>query len=98
MPKTIRRKLAEPNRQVKPSTAKAKRTTGRKLQNIRLGMWLDDPHCKKCDTLTQHPYGYEIDHKTELQDGGQDIPENRQLLCITCHKEKTEERQRNGYS
>jgi 5-methylcytosine-specific restriction endonuclease McrA len=32
---------------------------------------------------------FDIDHVTPLADGGEDVPENMQLLCSGCHADKT---------
>ena len=93
MPKIVGRRLNTPSRQVRPSS---KRITGRKLQQIRLDMWTSAPHCVNCNALTAYPYGFQIDHIIELAQGGMDVPENRQLLCLKCHDEKTLEVRRNG--
>lgn len=85
-------------------TASGKRMTGRKLQDRRLRVWSADPNCAHCGTLTVFPYGFELDHKVSLNDGGADTDENSQVLCVSrdargrkvgCHDGKT--RQDMGY-
>lgn len=41
--------------------------------------------CIKCNSLDK----LQVDHKIPRHLGGQNIMENIQILCITCHKEKT---------
>lgn len=79
-------------------TTHAVRLSGSRLQKIRFAMWKDNPHCNDCKKLTQYPYGFNIDHKVPLEQGGQDNEHNRQLLCIECHdlKSKAETKQRHG--
>ncbi|AYD67695.1 HNH endonuclease [Achromobacter sp. B7] len=86
------------------ATPGAKRMTGRKLQERRLRLWSADPHCARCGALTVYPYGFELDHKVSLNDGGTDTDENSQVLCVSrdalgrkvgCHDVKT--RQDMGY-
>lgn len=85
-------------------TPSTKRMTGRKLQDRRLRVWAAGPHCAHCGALTTYPYGFELDHKVSLNDGGADVDENTQVLCVTrdahgrkvgCHDAKT--RQDMGY-
>jgi 5-methylcytosine-specific restriction endonuclease McrA len=40
----------------------------------------------------------ELDHKRALHQGGDESPENCQLLCCGCHKEKTKRERRLGGS
>ena len=47
--------------------------------------------CADCAELL-HPKAFEIDHKTELRDGGQDVLSNLQALCSLCHAKKTRTR------
>lgn len=81
-------------------TPSATRMTGRKLQERRLRIWSADPHCAHCGELTVYPYGFELDHKLSLNDGGADTDENTQVLCVSrdahgrkagCHDAKTRE-------
>jgi|TARA_B110000977_G_scaffold176227_1_gene231681 5-methylcytosine-specific restriction endonuclease McrA len=44
--------------------------------------------CNSCQ-LFPIPPTFEVDHIVELQDGGQDVAENLQALCVTCHRDKT---------
>lgn len=43
--------------------------------------------CKRHDLYTTT--GWDIDHVIELADGGEDDAANMQLLCATCHADKT---------
>ena len=43
--------------------------------------------CNSCDNIL--PPNFEVDHIQRLDEGGQDILENLQCLCPTCHSNKT---------
>lgn len=90
------RTLDKPRKRVGGSADK--RMTGRKLQDRRLKIWTENPHCAACGTLTNYPDGFELDHKVRLDRGGQDTEDNCQVLCSWiddegnkhgCHAEKT---------
>lgn len=75
-----------------------RRMTGRALQERRLRLWSSNPHCVGCGALTVFPYGFELDHKVPLFQGGADTDENCQILCVYqdelgrkagCHATKT---------
>lgn len=75
----------------KPETRSQQvRIRGRALQEKRKAFWIDNPHCEKCNAFTLYPHGFELDHRIRLADGGDESPENTQLLCIACHADKTE--------
>lgn len=44
--------------------------------------------CRLCG-LFPIPPTFEVDHIIVLQDGGQDIADNLQAICVTCHANKT---------
>ena len=44
--------------------------------------------CQTCG-LFPIPPTFEVDHIVELQDGGRDVAENLQALCVSCHRDKT---------
>lgn len=44
--------------------------------------------CQICQ-LFPIPPTFEVDHIIELQDGGQDIAENLQAVCVSCHRHKS---------
>ena len=44
--------------------------------------------CQLCG-LFPIPPTFEVDHIVELQDGGRDVAENLQALCVSCHRDKT---------
>lgn len=103
--KTLKPRLAMAgSRLVAVPTPNAKRMTGRKLQERRLRIWSANPQCAHCGKLTVYPYGFELDHKVSLFDGGEDTDANTQVLCVSrdahgrkvgCHDAKT--RQDMGY-
>ncbi|MDR6535598.1 HNH endonuclease signature motif containing protein [Variovorax soli] len=65
------------------------RLRGRKAQARRLRIWAIDPYCAGCQTLTNYPEGFELDHVEPLFKGGADADENLQVLCLPCHERKT---------
>jgi 5-methylcytosine-specific restriction protein A len=70
------------------------RIRGRKLQQRRLRVWSQNPHCARCGVLTAYPHGFELDHKVSLEKGGSDTEDNCQVLCAGkdgCHAKKTAE-------
>ena len=65
-----------------------KRITGWQLVKIRKRIMLRDGYkCQVCGRVTVDG---EIDHRTPLHLGGRESDANRQLLCRSCHKSKTE--------
>ena len=66
-----------------------KRTAGRKLQRMRLDTWAKTPLCAGCQRLTHYPHGFQLDHIKPLHKGGDDHPDNLQILCHQCHEAKT---------
>lgn len=69
---------------------KTKRIRGRKLQEIRRRAYAEDPTCARCHRVLLSD-GWQSDHKVALANGGDESPENRQLLCDDCHQVKTAE-------
>jgi 5-methylcytosine-specific restriction endonuclease McrA len=67
------------------------RLRGRKLQDQRKRVWLDNPRCARCGLVTVFPSGFELDHKTALADGGTNDDNNMQVLHHQCHVDKTNE-------
>lgn len=70
----------------------AERIRGRKLQQRRLSVWSDNPHCAHCGKVTEWPGGFELDHTVALEKGGPDTEDNVQVLCSGdegCHMKKT---------
>jgi 5-methylcytosine-specific restriction protein A len=73
----------------KSSTVEIDRITGRPLARIRKRIALRDLYtCQRCGAVVAH---FEIDHIVPLFLGGSDSDINRQLLCVSCHKEKSDE-------
>jgi len=64
------------------------RIVGRTLQTIRKRIMLRDKFtCQACGRITTE---LEIDHITPLAFGGAESDQNRQSLCIDCHKAKSD--------
>ena len=68
-----------------------KRITGRALQRRREQVYLEsDGLCSMCERVVLFS-DYELDHRISLANGGEDVIENTQVLCVECHKIKTKE-------
>lgn len=68
------------------------RLRGRRAQARRLRIWTKSPCCAMCGKLTDYPNGFEIDHVKPLDQGGEDVDSNLQVLCAgstACHAKKT---------
>lgn len=72
------------------------RIRGRALQERRLRIWSKDPRCAMCRRLVEFSarpgYGFQLDHKLAITNGGPDTDENCQVLCAgpnRCHDKKT---------
>lgn len=46
-------------------------------------------HCAECGVGPLKPEQVQGDHVVPLADGGADVDENMQALCLTCHNAKT---------
>ena len=66
-----------------------KRIRGRRLQAIRRRVLTDNPLCVACQAKGRIKAADEVDHIVALANDGSDNYDNRQGLCIECHKEKT---------
>lgn len=81
-----------PSRQPAPQRSADRRMTGRALQERRLRIWSQDPHCAACGRLVAM-HEFELDHKVALVNGGADTDDNCQVLCNGpggCHHRKTQ--------
>lgn len=81
-----------PSRQPANHRTGDNRMTGRRLQARRLRLWAADPHCAGCGRLVAM-HEFELDHKVALLNGGADVDENCQVLCVGpegCHHRKTQ--------
>jgi 5-methylcytosine-specific restriction protein A len=64
---------------------RARRTTGRRLQQLRYQLARAHPFCAQCHVAV----ATERDHIVPLWAGGLDVESNTQPLCGDCHKAKT---------
>ena len=75
--------------------------SGRKLSKWRLKAWEEvKGRCAACGTLTEFNAshrGFHLDHIIPLFEGGKDVSENRQVLCIHCHEKKTAKEKASPY-
>lgn len=94
------RLASAPAREMGSINVSERRITGRPLQRRRFELWKQNPRCAICGILVDYPYGFELDHIVPLFQGGEDVPENCQLLCVYtdplkgksgCHIDKTKE-------
>lgn len=51
----------------------------------REGLW----HCAKCEKPHELREFFDLDHIVPRSQGGLDVPENLQILCPNCHREKS---------
>lgn len=65
------------------------RIRGRRLQRIRQQQLAANPLCEHCKAKGIITLAKEVDHIKPLSKGGTDTPDNRQNLCVACHKAKT---------
>lgn len=68
------------------------RLRGERGKRRRLRLWAKTPNCAECGKLTEYPKGFEVDHIQPLDQGGEDIDSNLQILCsgaTGCHAKKT---------
>ena len=73
------------------SPAAVERIVGREHGRIRLRILVrDGGACVKCGC----GLNLEIDHLTPLALGGQEADANRQVLCVDCHRAKTEQEEK----
>lgn len=67
----------------------SKRITGRALMRIRDRILIRDCYtCQVCGRVDHGP-GLDVDHIVRLESGGKESDDNRQTLCVDCHREKT---------
>jgi 5-methylcytosine-specific restriction endonuclease McrA len=68
-----------------------RRESGRTLQRSRgRVMRRDDYLCQHCLADGRVTVGVEVDHIVPLHLGGGDYDSNKQLLCVECHRAKSE--------
>ena len=65
------------------------RIRGRKLMGIRARHLAANPLCVTCFAKGVITVGQQVDHVQPLWAEGKDDDDNRQTLCIPCHKDKT---------
>lgn len=71
----------------------SKRITGRALMRIRDRILMRDCYtCRVCGRVDPGPW-LEVDHIVPLHIGGKEEDSNRQVLCHSCHKKKSEKEQ-----
>lgn len=72
--------------------AGTERIRGRELQRTnRRILERDEYTCQVCGQTSIY---LEVDHITPLHLGGAESDENRQTICVTCHRRKSEEEER----
>lgn len=68
------------------------RIRGYALTKIRERIGLRDLYtCRMCGRVTAHG---EVDHVTPLHLGGQETDENRQWCCVSCHRLKSDQEEK----
>jgi 5-methylcytosine-specific restriction protein A len=69
--------------------ADKRRYKGRDLQRERARLFREQPLCAECAKSGRVTVATIRDHIIPLAEGGQDVPENTQGLCVECHQRKT---------
>ena len=72
------------------------RLRGRKLQRERERLFSKQPLCVQCIADGRVSVATQRDHIIPLADGGEDVPENTQGLCVDCHDKKTNKDSKRG--
>jgi 5-methylcytosine-specific restriction protein A len=84
---TLKPKLQTLKPRLQGQPAGAKRVRGRAAMTATARIKLRDLYtCRDCGIVTTT---LEVDHVIPLWAGGSDTDENKQSLCIECHKAKT---------
>ena len=74
-----------------------KRGYGREWDRMRKETLAEDQGlCRLCRAKGRFVRATEVDHITPKAEGGTDDPGNRQSLCESCHRQKTQEEARRG--
>lgn len=66
------------------------RIRGRRLQQLRMEMYVREPRCRLCGRVLL-PAQMIRDHIVPLAEGGQDVEANTQPLCQGCSDAKSQE-------
>ena len=91
MVQMLRPRLQEIGQRIKPATVGAViRTRGARWMAIRDRVLSRDAGlCQVCKLARLIRPAYEVDHITELADGGTDELDNLQAICLECHRAKS---------
>jgi len=65
------------------------RIQGRKGMALRKARLSREPLCRHCKAKGKTTLAVTVDHIKPLAQGGQDIDENCQSICLSCHEAKT---------
>ena len=68
---------------------KVERVRGRKAVEARKRFLYNEPLCRQCSIKGRTTLATQVDHIIALVNGGSDGDNNKQPLCIDCHKAKT---------
>lgn len=70
--------------------SEGKRKTGRHgIKDRERIRYRDKGLCQECLRHGQATIGHQVDHIVPLSAGGTDTDENKELLCLDCHKAKS---------
>lgn len=73
-----------------------KRIRGRKLQNLRVELFSNEPFCRVCAAKGLTVIADIRDHIIPVAEGGTEDPRNIQPLCHECSDAKTRDESRRG--
>lgn len=66
-------------------------------RKVRARRLADEPLCRICSERGHITPATQVDHITPRADGGKDVYENTQSLCVPCHTAKTAEENRRRF-
>ena len=79
-----------PKPQWQKKATETKRIGGRRRKALRAALIDANPLCAECSRQGRVTLGDERDHIVPLAEGGTEDVDNTQLLCVPCHKAKSE--------
>lgn len=79
-----------PKPQWQKKATETKRIGGRRRQALRAALIAANPLCAECSRQGRVTLGEERDHIAPLGEGGTEDESNTQLLCVPCHKVKSD--------
>ena len=85
-----------PPRTWQPPNYESTRIRGGRLQQLRERLFQRQPLCVHCERDGRVTPATIRDHIVPLAEGGRDVDDNVQALCVDCHDLKTQAEQQRG--